>query len=300
MYKVYIRFGGIGDAITALGHIENGGVYFHSSSCRQFLFGRGGTTNKQIAHVVRELRPDVILTGGGVFSLYALIKSMPGENILISVLRQSKSGRCLNLIIFLLKVFSKLYRRVFIDSYFSGSQYPLVSKDGIILFRNTIKKLKENPVVVGVFYDSKESANNLTIESINSVAHIVWEKFSTNTTVQVFGETHLEGLTDKVENLTGKLSFMQFLRKSKEIDLAICCDSGPMHLQVERNIPTIVFFSLRQEIANWMPNSPNVYPIFMDYIECAGCRLAKCKFGASMCVNNSQNIDKFKKLVDRL
>jgi len=300
MNKIYIRFGGIGDAITALGHIENGGVYFHSSSCRQFLFGREELVNKQITDVVKELRPDVILTGGGIFSLFKLIKNTFGQKVLIRVLRQSKSGRCLQLVIFILKLFCILDGRTIIDSYFSGRQYPLISKDRIILFRDTINKIKKSPAVVGVFYDSKESANNLSIDTINSIAQIVWDKFSINTTVQVYGATPLEGLSAKVENLTGKLSFMQFLCKSREIDLAICCDSGPMHLQTERNIPTIVFFSLRQEMANWMPTSPNVYPVFTDYIECAGCGLAECKFGTSLCVNNSQNIDKFKKLINGL
>jgi hypothetical protein len=68
--------------------------------------------------------------------------------------------------------------------------------------------------------------------------------------------------------------------------LAICVDSGPMHLAGALGVPTVVSFSrIIKEISRWLPLGHGHTLLYRE-LECAGCKSVRCPVAGHPCMRD--------------
>jgi ADP-heptose:LPS heptosyltransferase len=80
--------------------------------------------------------------------------------------------------------------------------------------------------------------------------------------------TRLSGI-DGV-NLAGKLSIRQSMALYKNMDLAVCVDSGPAHLAAAVGTPTVALFG-PTDPERWRPYGANALAVFDETLPCRPC-----------------------------
>jgi len=75
-------------------------------------------------------------------------------------------------------------------------------------------------------------------------------------------------------NLAGKLSIRQSMALYKNMDLAVCVDSGPAHLAAAVGIPTVGVFG-PTDPDRWRPYGKNCLAVFDRSLPCRPCLYKK-------------------------
>lgn len=87
--------------------------------------------------------------------------------------------------------------------------------------------------------------------------------------------SELEALTEvKSVNMAGELNIRESMSLYKEMDLAICVDSGPAHLAAAVGVPTYTIFG-PTDPDRWAPFGNNCSAIFDSSLECRPCHYQK-------------------------
>jgi ADP-heptose:LPS heptosyltransferase len=69
-------------------------------------------------------------------------------------------------------------------------------------------------------------------------------------------------------------------------DMALCVDSGPMHLAGALGVPLVAAFSrMNDQLGRWFPLGGR-HTILYREVECAGCRLSECNVAGHPCMRN--------------
>lgn len=279
-----LRFGSIGDFVSAMSfcNARDGYDLFFAGSVGDFVLGHARDLCKLLPFATANATTRVHL--GSLAHFFKLLQE--GHHSRILVFPQSQRAprlKAIVLLLHLLNIFA-FRRRLDVKYFFFGGQYVhLLNKDSQI--KSIIKSLP-SAARISIFYDSKEPANNLSVATI-AMIDIVLRRALGNPVISLYGSTRLEldgGCM--IRNLTGQTSLEEIQPVFQETDLAITCDSGPLHVFSERGIPCIAFMSARQEVMNWVPLTIKNYYIFDDGIECLGCRKAVCPRGENLCVNS--------------
>ncbi len=85
-------------------------------------------------------------------------------------------------------------------------------------------------------------------------------------------------------NTCGMFSLEESAALIQSCRLAVCVDSGPMHLAGALGIPCVIVFSrTNTQLGRWFPLGER-HTILYRNVECAGCRLTKCKFENHPCM----------------
>ncbi len=70
----------------------------------------------------------------------------------------------------------------------------------------------------------------------------------------------------------------------EKCDLAVCVDSGPMHLAGALGVPLVAVFSrMNKQLGRWFPLGQNQTILYRS-VPCAGCRLAECSVPGHPCM----------------
>ena len=78
----------------------------------------------------------------------------------------------------------------------------------------------------------------------------------------------------KSVNMAGELSVRESMALYKEMDLAVCVDSGPAHLACAVGIPTVTLFG-PTDPNRWRPLGPLTQAVFDETLECRPCHYKK-------------------------
>jgi len=186
----------------------------------------------------------------------------------------------------LLRVLCKLNfgKRPTVKKFFHGGQYFFLLNGQSQV--KTIVAALPIQARVSIFFDSKETANNINAETVSAISKTLVRALK-NPVISLYGKTRLELAGDcGIRNRSGQTTLDDILAVFRETDLAVTCDSGPMHVFSARGVPCIAFMSARQELLNWTPLTSKNHYIFDDRIECLGCRKAVCPLGENLCVNS--------------
>lgn len=286
-----LRFGAIGDFIAAVefcrAHASHDLLF--CPSIERFLLDRS-VINEFPPGMTRE--PEGFSVQYGALQDYsALVKS--GRYSRVIVLAQGPGGRKTALLTAFLKWHRRLASRseISIKKYFHGGQY-VWQLNGGSRIRQALADLPSR-ARVSIFYDSKEIANSL---SAGTVAHIILrlKERLVDPQITLYGLAPLEvPLGLPFSNVSGETRLEDLPLIFDKTDLAVTCDSGPLHAFSARGIPCITFMSARQPLLNWTPLAPQNYYIFDDSIECLGCGKAVCPRGENICVNSPVTLEKF-------
>jgi hypothetical protein len=293
--SLVLRFGSIGDYVTAVEFCKahNECDLLFCSSIEHFV--RGNFVVQEFLHTMAPHAGGVVIRFGDLVDYDLMVRS--GKYRRVILLSQGPGGRKIALLAKLLKLHKWLRanRSMSIIKYFHGGQY-VWQLNQASRIADLICALPPG-ANISIFYDSKEAANNLSAET---VAHVVRRLTSrlVRPQVNVYGVKQLKLPTDlQCINLTGCTSLEQLLDVFDQTQLAVVCDSGPLHALSARGIPCIAFMSARQPLLNWTPLTPNNYYIFEDDLDCLGCGRAVCPSGNNICVNSPSTHQKFDAVV---
>ena len=75
-------------------------------------------------------------------------------------------------------------------------------------------------------------------------------------------------------NVAGELSLRESMSLYKEMDLAVCVDSGPAHLAASTGTPTVTLFGPTDPV-RWSPLGLNCKSLFDDSLSCRPCHYKK-------------------------
>ncbi len=78
----------------------------------------------------------------------------------------------------------------------------------------------------------------------------------------------------KSVNMAGELSIRESMALYKEMDIAVCVDSGPAHLSCAVGTPTVTLFGPTDPV-RWQPIGPSQTAVFDDSLECRPCHYKK-------------------------
>lgn len=289
--SLVIRFGAIGDYVTAVefcrAHEAHDLLFCPSIEC--FI-----CCSRVVPGALPLMAPTAssfVIRFGGLDVYDALVRG--GQYGRAIVLSQGPGGRKIALAVRLLKMHRwwRVKAPLVVSKYFHGGQYAWqlnqASQTAAL-----IKALPPQPNVA-IFYDSKETANNLSAET---VAHVV-RGLATSLVkprITVYGVKRLRLSAElSCTNLSGETTLDQLATVIDQVQLAVTCDSGPLHALSARGVPCIAFMSARQPVLNWTPLTPKNYYVFEDSLECLGCGQASCPRGENICVNSSSTWRKF-------
>jgi heptosyltransferase III len=83
--------------------------------------------------------------------------------------------------------------------------------------------------------------------------------------------------------------------------LAICSESGPMHLAGAVGTPTVVTFSrINKDLDQWLPLGKGHTVLYQDNLDCAGCGLTHCKVEGHPCMSRFSSATIFSAAFARL
>ena len=284
-----VRFGGIGDFVSALSYCNStkGCDLFFSPSISS-LFQTEKNDQQHLLKVM-PFSSDVVVRFGNIRSLIKLINLNRYYEVIVYA--QSAGGYGLMLFTFLLRLLLVL-NNVKVRQFFFGGQYVHLLNE-CSQIRSLVKSLPDSPIV-SIFFDSKESANNLSELTVIEICRTLSNSLS-NPKISVYGLSRLELGNHElaINNASGLTTFDELRNVFLATDLAITCDSGPFHIFLEMNTPCITFVSARQSLLNWTPAKPNVYYIFDERVDCLGCGKAICPKTENLCVNSDNTRRKF-------
>jgi len=75
-------------------------------------------------------------------------------------------------------------------------------------------------------------------------------------------------------NMAGELTVRESMALYKEMDLAVCVDSGPAHLACAVGVPTVTLFG-PTDPNRWRPYGPLTQAVYDDTLECRPCHYKK-------------------------
>ncbi|MBK9142956.1 MAG: glycosyl transferase [Candidatus Melainabacteria bacterium] len=75
-------------------------------------------------------------------------------------------------------------------------------------------------------------------------------------------------------NMAGELSVRESMALYKEMDLAVCVDSGPAHLAAATGVPTVALFGPTDPV-RWAPYGDRMRAVFDTSLECRPCNYRK-------------------------
>lgn len=78
----------------------------------------------------------------------------------------------------------------------------------------------------------------------------------------------------KSVNMAGELTVRESMALYKEMDLAVCVDSGPAHLACAVGVPTVTLFG-PTDPNRWRPLGPLTQAVFDETLECRPCHYKK-------------------------
>jgi heptosyltransferase II len=78
----------------------------------------------------------------------------------------------------------------------------------------------------------------------------------------------------KSVNMAGELTVRESMALYKEMDLAVCVDSGPAHLACATGIPTVTLFG-PTDPNRWRPLGPLTQAVYDETLECRPCHYKK-------------------------
>jgi ADP-heptose:LPS heptosyltransferase len=85
-------------------------------------------------------------------------------------------------------------------------------------------------------------------------------------------------------NACGIFSLEESAALLQACSLAVCVDSGPMHVAGALGVPLVIVFSrMNTQLARWFPLGDN-YTILYREVSCAGCRLQNCTVEGHPCI----------------
>lgn len=96
------------------------------------------------------------------------------------------------------------------------------------------------------------------------------------------GDKNDRGIYEELENLSGvkgvnmagELTVRESMALYKEMDLAVCVDSGPAHLSCAVGVPTVTLFG-PTDPNRWRPSGPLTQAVFDETLECRPCHYKK-------------------------
>lgn len=291
-----LRFGTIGDFISALSFCDEHGDYdlFLSRSVEDLLLNRVSDLKKIV-----ELAPyssDTDIYVGTLSELVRVVKENDYETILIHC--QSDRGMRLMAIEFFLSKFCRQIfgRRILVKRFYHGGQYfHMINSESKV--KTLLRELPKRPRI-SIFYDGKESAKNLDVKTIIHVCNVLNGSL-VEPVITIYGSARLELPPLRgVNNIAGLTKIDEIAKVFDNTDLAVTCDSGPMHVFSSRGIPCVAFMSGRHELLNWTPLTTKNFYIYDDRLECIGCHKAKCPRGENICVNSEVTRAKFNELFE--
>jgi hypothetical protein len=87
-------------------------------------------------------------------------------------------------------------------------------------------------------------------------------------------------------NACGLFTLEESAALLENCDLAVCVDSGPMHLAGALGVPLVVPFSrMNKELGRWFPLGDR-HTILYRSVSCAGCRLTECNVPGHPCMRD--------------
>jgi|SRR5580658_745755 heptosyltransferase-3 len=99
-------------------------------------------------------------------------------------------------------------------------------------------------------------------------------------------------------NACGVMSLEESAALLKRCSVAICTESGPMHLAGALGVPCVSTFSqVNERMSRWLPLGVDHTILYQD-VSCAGCRLVDCEVEGHPCMNGIE-ADQIVAAVDR-
>lgn len=302
--NILIRFGALGDAVTAVSYAREAG-YSHillASNGWDYFFHRKSAPNDLIAIIANQ--NNVNLKCVSLIDIIYFAKCInKKDKIRLRFFMQSQFGLGVQLAYFVTSslvkiIFWKRDEKIVVDKYYVGTQYPSYLKT------NNLKINKDKGIRVKIWYDSKQPSKDLNKDSIYKICYLL-DQYLPCQSIDIHGINKigldLTKLPINVIDRTGKMSPTEFKFSIDDTDLAVVVDSGPMHVYAMYEIPLIIFKGMRDGLVNWLPlGRHNLAVIYDDEVSCRGCGRHSCKFKVNFCVNSKKNLDSFEKIIKQI
>lgn len=296
MKTLVIRYGSLGDFVSAYDFCaaRNDCDLFICRNISDFLFNLDSLDPLLLKNLMSYGLLNVY--SGGILNFIRIVNE--GGYSSIYLFAQSNSGMSFKFTKYILNFLAKtaLSKKIkHISRFLHGGQYYWqINLNSRI--REFIKSLPPG-ARISICYDGKEESKNLNEITLLNICNTLIGALDCPK-IKIFGlkpiilNSQIKGL----ENLTGQTSISSLFKNTRETDLAILIDSGPLHMFSREDVPSIVFLSGRHPLLNWTPFKSTNYYIYDDELDCLGCMKTICPRGDNVCVNSPKNLKAFNEL----
>jgi hypothetical protein len=289
--KILLRFGQIGDLITAIASSKALGLpLYYVPSYSAFLFPRwrqkkyrdgvhiANLLSQKLAHPVNEINLNL---------LRRLSENLGHVDVLLLV--QSPT-RWSAMLVFSMRVF----KRIRVSVLYDGAQWFYSALFGNNMnVRRHFNELSDNSDLnVCINWDGKEEEKNLSHDTIREIVAIIRNRF-VRARITISGKKRCELQIEGVTNISGEITLADALSLVDSADLLVTCDTGPLHYAAVRGIWTIAFVAARYPLAIWYPFSDRVAVISDLLIDCRQQSCSQCSLAQNFCVNGGAPLREF-------
>lgn len=147
---------------------------------------------------------------------------------------------------------------------------------GIPSIRKGNRRVESNLVVLhpgAAFGTAKRWFGERFVEVVNSLPEKKWVVIGSRDEMSR-NESLVRSMKGKVEDTTGKLTLTQLIELFSKASLAVCNDSGPMHLAAAIGVPVVAIFG-STEPTHTGPLGTN-HQVLRKIVECSPCYQREC------------------------
>lgn len=280
-----LRFGEVGDIITAISHCSILNADLIVCQSKVMLSGYR-FTSKRYSHLVKSLskitkNQITILTSLKQLRHYKVIYFFPQKTSIFS-----------NLYLKFLKFILPTADVRTIDegaNYF----YPAVEEQNKRVYKLIGEIcLEKKQLSVAICWCGKEKQKNISSENIEKMCnYLIKKKYK----LYILGDKELDINMDNVSvvNESGKTTLEEACEIIDNVDVVISVDTGLLHYAVLMGKPTLAVTAHRYDLALWFPFSTNTALLSQTFLSCKKKSCKHCEF--SQCVNGSQVVHNLQK-----
>jgi hypothetical protein len=289
--KILLRFGQIGDLITAIASSKALGLpLYYTPNYLTFLFPllyqmqyrdgvqMGNLLSQKLGHSVNEINLNLLRrfrADMGITDVLLLVQS---------------PTRWSAMLVFALRIFVRIRVSVLYD----GAQwfYSALRRNNLMVRKHFSELPKDSSLNVCINWDGKEEEKNLSLTTMREVVNVIRNRF-VDARITITGKKRCELQIDGVGNISGEITLAKALSLIDSADLLVTCDTGPLHYAATRGVWTIAFVAARYPMAIWYPFSDHVAVISDLMIDCRQQNCSQCTSAQNFCVNGAGPLREF-------
>ena len=289
--KILLRFGQVGDLITAIASSKALGLpLYYSPSYLTFLFPlryqKQYHDGVQMANLLSQMLGHKV----NATNLNLLRRLSADIGITDVLLLVQSPTRWSAMLAFTMRIFMRIRVSVLYD----GAQwfYSALSRNNLNVRKHFRELPNESGLNVCINWDGKEDEKNLSLNTIREVVTVIRNRF-VDARITISGKKRCHIEIEGVANVSGQITLAMALSLIDSADLLVTCDTGPLHYATTRGVWTIAFVAARYPMAIWYPFSDHVAVISDLMIDCRQQNCRQCSSAQNFCVNGDGPLRKF-------